>query len=259
MTSAPDPLPSLAAETVVDLEREYLLQNYSRYPLVIHRGKGCHVYDVNGARYLDFIAGIGVNALGHAHPAHRQGDPRTGAPADPLVESLLPRVSGTAGQAPGRNQRPAAHLLCQQRHRGHGRRAEDDPLARQQAAAPASTKSFPSTTRFTAARWARFRSPASPNTARISSRCCRASASSPPTIWRSWKPRSANRTAGIVLELIQGEGGIYPDFARVSREERASWPTATTPCWCSTKFNAAWDGRAPISPISAPSRWCCRT
>src|ERR1022692_341029 len=68
MTSAPDPVPSLAADTVIDLERQYLLQNYSRYPLVVHRGKGCHVYDVNGTRYLDFIAGIGVNALGHAHP-----------------------------------------------------------------------------------------------------------------------------------------------------------------------------------------------
>jgi len=68
MTSAPDPLPSLSAEAVVDLERQYVLQNYSRYPLVVHKGKGCHVYDVNGARYLDFIAGIGVNALGHAHP-----------------------------------------------------------------------------------------------------------------------------------------------------------------------------------------------
>jgi acetylornithine/N-succinyldiaminopimelate aminotransferase len=68
MTSVPDPLPSLAADTVVDLERQYVLQNYSRYPLVVHKGKGCHVYDVNGTRYLDFIAGIGVNALGHAHP-----------------------------------------------------------------------------------------------------------------------------------------------------------------------------------------------
>jgi acetylornithine/N-succinyldiaminopimelate aminotransferase len=45
-----------------------VLQNYARYPLVLHRGKGCHVYDVDGNRYLDFIAGIGVNALGHAHP-----------------------------------------------------------------------------------------------------------------------------------------------------------------------------------------------
>jgi predicted acetylornithine/succinylornithine family transaminase len=69
MTSVPDPLPSIAAaEDIFELERQYVLQNYSRYPLVIHRGKGVYVYDVNGNRYLDFIAGIGVNALGHAHP-----------------------------------------------------------------------------------------------------------------------------------------------------------------------------------------------
>jgi len=52
----------------MDLERQYVLQNYARYPLVIARGKGCHVYDLEGRRYLDFITGIGVNALGHAHP-----------------------------------------------------------------------------------------------------------------------------------------------------------------------------------------------
>ena len=52
----------------MDLEREFLLQNYARYPLVLDRGEGCHVYDVEGNRYLDFIAGIGVNALGHNHP-----------------------------------------------------------------------------------------------------------------------------------------------------------------------------------------------
>jgi acetylornithine/N-succinyldiaminopimelate aminotransferase len=54
--------------TVVDLEKQYLLQNYARYPVVLHRGKGCYVYDTSGKRYLDLIAGIGVNALGHAHP-----------------------------------------------------------------------------------------------------------------------------------------------------------------------------------------------
>ncbi len=68
MTSVTDPLTSTASETAVELERQYLLQNYSRYPVVLHRGKGCHVYDINGTRYLDFITGIGVNALGHAHP-----------------------------------------------------------------------------------------------------------------------------------------------------------------------------------------------
>lgn len=52
----------------MELERAYLLQNYSRHPIVVHRGKGCYLYDVNGKRYLDLIAGIGVNALGYGHP-----------------------------------------------------------------------------------------------------------------------------------------------------------------------------------------------
>src|SRR5262252_4556925 len=68
MTSALPPVTDTSAQSVMDLEREYLLQNYARYPLVLARGKGCHVYDVEGRRYLDFISGIGVNALGHAHP-----------------------------------------------------------------------------------------------------------------------------------------------------------------------------------------------
>src|SRR5438270_13755007 len=68
MSSALPPTVDQSAQTVVELERDYLLQNYARYPLTLARGKGCHVYDMSGKRYLDFITGIGVNALGHAHP-----------------------------------------------------------------------------------------------------------------------------------------------------------------------------------------------
>jgi predicted acetylornithine/succinylornithine family transaminase len=68
MTTAPPPVLDASAQAVMDLEREYLLQNYARYPLVLARGKGCHLYDVSGKRYLDLISGIGVSALGHAHP-----------------------------------------------------------------------------------------------------------------------------------------------------------------------------------------------
>jgi len=68
MTSALPPAVESSAQGISDLEREYLLQNYARYPLVLTRGKGCHVYDIGGRRYLDFITGIGVNAVGHAHP-----------------------------------------------------------------------------------------------------------------------------------------------------------------------------------------------
>src|SRR5713226_10436219 len=60
--------PQAGVPAVVDLEQQHLLQNYARYPLVIESGKGAVVYDDKGKRYLDFISGIGVNALGHAHP-----------------------------------------------------------------------------------------------------------------------------------------------------------------------------------------------
>ncbi len=53
---------------IVERERKYLLNTYARYPLAIARGKGVYVYDVDGKRYLDFLSGLGVNALGHAHP-----------------------------------------------------------------------------------------------------------------------------------------------------------------------------------------------
>jgi predicted acetylornithine/succinylornithine family transaminase len=68
MTTALPPAGATRAQELMDLEKEYLLQNYARYPLVLGRGKGCWVYDLEGRRYLDMMAGIGVNALGHAHP-----------------------------------------------------------------------------------------------------------------------------------------------------------------------------------------------
>jgi acetylornithine/N-succinyldiaminopimelate aminotransferase len=55
-------------EEVIQREKQFLLQTYSRYPLVIERGKGVFLFDLDGKKYLDFVAGLGVNALGHAHP-----------------------------------------------------------------------------------------------------------------------------------------------------------------------------------------------
>ncbi len=49
-------------------ERAHVLPVYARYPIVLERGEGVYVYDVEGKRYLDLLSGIGVNALGHAHP-----------------------------------------------------------------------------------------------------------------------------------------------------------------------------------------------
>ncbi len=60
--------PASGSSSLIELERRVLVQNYARYPLALRRGKGCWLYDWDGKRYLDLIAGIGVNALGHAHP-----------------------------------------------------------------------------------------------------------------------------------------------------------------------------------------------
>ncbi len=55
-------------EQIADLEKRYLLGTYNRYPIVLTRGKGVFLYDLDDKRYLDFVSGLGVNALGHAHP-----------------------------------------------------------------------------------------------------------------------------------------------------------------------------------------------
>lgn len=53
---------------IIEIDKEHIIQSYGRVPLVIERAKGCYVYDTAGNRYLDFLSGIGVNALGHSHP-----------------------------------------------------------------------------------------------------------------------------------------------------------------------------------------------
>ena len=52
----------------VQLERQHIVQTYARAPLVLTRGEGITLYDADGRAYLDFSAGIAVNALGHADP-----------------------------------------------------------------------------------------------------------------------------------------------------------------------------------------------
>jgi acetylornithine/N-succinyldiaminopimelate aminotransferase len=55
-------------QQIADLEKRFLLPTYNRYPVAFERGKGVFLFDFEGKKYLDFVAGLGVNALGHAHP-----------------------------------------------------------------------------------------------------------------------------------------------------------------------------------------------
>jgi acetylornithine/N-succinyldiaminopimelate aminotransferase len=204
----------------MDLEKEYLLQNYARYPLVLGRGKGCHVYDLSGKRYLDFISGIGVNALGHAHPrlvkvireqaallihtSNLYYHPYQGQLAKRLAEmSGLQRCffanTGTEAMegalkmihSHGRAISPEKYEVISLENSFHGRTLGALSITGQ----PKYRQDF---------------EPLVPGARFV-----------PANDLAALEAAFNHNTAGIVLEMIQGEGGIYPithEFAIKARE-----------------------------------------
>jgi acetylornithine/N-succinyldiaminopimelate aminotransferase len=55
--------------TVMALDAEYVMGTYGRFPVEFVRGSGTVLFDADGRRYLDFLSGLAVTSLGHAHPA----------------------------------------------------------------------------------------------------------------------------------------------------------------------------------------------
>ena len=220
MSSALPPVVDQLALTAPELERDYLLQNYARYPLTLVRGKGCHVYDPAGKRYLDFITGIGVNALGHAHPrivkvireqsallihtSNLYYHPYQGPLAKRLVEmSGLARAffcnSGTEAiegaikmaHSHGRSVHPEKFEILALENSFHGRTVGALSITGQ----PKYRQDF---------------EPLMPGVKFV-----------PVNDVAALEAAFSDRTAGIVVELIQGEGGIYPlsqEFVAKTRE-----------------------------------------
>src|SRR5579871_5562349 len=207
-------------EEIAELERRYLIPVYNRYPLAIARGKGVFVYDLEGRRYLDFITGIGVNALGHAHPrivkvireqsallihtSNLYYHPYQGQLAKRLSQmSGLQRAffanTGTEAiegalkiaRAYGRAIDPAKYEIISLENSFHGRSLGALSVTGQ----PKYRTDF---------------EPLLPGVKFV-----------PINDLAALEATVNERTAGIILELIQGEGGIYPlsaEFAAKARE-----------------------------------------
>lgn len=219
-TSSTETSPSLSVpEQIVGLERQYLLQNYARYPLVLKRGKGCWLYDYDGKRYLDLLTGIGVNALGHAHPrisrvireqagllihsSNLYYHEYQGKLAKKLAEvSGLDRVffcnSGTEAME------GAIKMV-----RSHGRR-----IAAEKIEMVALDNSFHGRTMgaLSITGQPKYRAPFEPLLEGVKFIPRRDEAALESAI--------SDRTAGIFIESIQGEGGIYPICERFMRRAR---------------------------------------
>ena len=56
-------------QDIIQMVEDYYMPVFARYNIVLSHGEGPYVYDNDGKQYLDFLAGIAVNVLGHAHPA----------------------------------------------------------------------------------------------------------------------------------------------------------------------------------------------
>ena len=62
-------VPGPRAQALIARDESVVSQAYGRpYPFAMSRGQGARVFDVDGNRFLDFVAGIAVNATGHCHP-----------------------------------------------------------------------------------------------------------------------------------------------------------------------------------------------
>ncbi len=204
----------------MDLEHAHVLQNYARYPLVLHRGRGPYVYDLAGKRYLDFIAGIGVNALGHAHPRitkvireqagllihssnlyyHEYQGPLAAAltRASGLTRTFFANTGTEAMEgalkmirAHGNRAAAGKHEIVSLENSFHGRTLGALSITGQ----PKYRKDF---------------EPLLPGVRFV-----------PPNDEAALEQAVSDSTAGIVIEWIQGEGGVVPmthSFTRKARE-----------------------------------------
>jgi predicted acetylornithine/succinylornithine family transaminase len=211
---------SLHTPSVFELEQQYLMQNYARYPVVLQRGKGCYVYDTTGKRYLDLIAGIGVNALGYSHPritkVIREQAGRilhaSNLYYNEFAGPLAKRVAEASGLArvffpnSGTEANEAGLKIA----KGHGRKISPDKyeIISLENSFHGRTIGALSVTGQEAYR--RNFEPLMPGVKFV-----------PRNDVAALEAAVTDRTAGILFELVQGEGGVYPlteEYIRKARE-----------------------------------------
>ena len=86
-------------EQIMEQAEEAVLHTYNRYPVVLDRGEGVYLYDTEGKKYLDFAAGIAVQALGYHYPGY---DEALKAQIDKLMHTSNLYYNEPAAEAAGK-------------------------------------------------------------------------------------------------------------------------------------------------------------
>ena len=209
---------------------------YARNPVEFVRGEGCRLWDADGNEYLDFLGGISVAQIGHAHPTVGRGGLAAGRAARARGQPLLHRArdaarreaveavarrEGLLHELGRRGDRVRDQARAQAQDRGRGRRprgrlprphlrcAVGDAAGDQAGAVRAARAGL------------RRRAARRPGGGRRRGR---------------WRDRRRDHRAD------PGRVRHPPDLARRCCARRARHATATTPCSCSTRSSAGWDG-----------------
>ena len=106
---------TLSSADTIELFKEYVIPNYTRYNVALVRGEGSYVWDSEGNRYLDLFPGWGCNLLGHCPPAVVEAVQEQVAHADPRAELLVHGSPRALGEDAFRAQLRRAGVLLQLR------------------------------------------------------------------------------------------------------------------------------------------------
>ena len=192
------------------LDDTYLLHVYARLPVTLVRGQGTRVWDADGKEYLDFLAGIAVNCLGHCHPKlvqaiqeqaatlmHTSGYYYT-APVAKLAEKLT-KLAGMERAFfcnSGAEANECAFKIARKYAKSHGGPSKFGIVAAQ--------KSFHGRTlaTVTATGQPKYSEPFAP--------VVQGFTHVPFNDIAALEAAVANDTCAVLLEPIQGEGGVYP-------------------------------------------------
>lgn len=208
------------AERIASRDLQFVVRNYGRYPLVVKRAEGVYLHDPHGRRYLDFMSGIGVMALGHSHPrivsalqdqlgtlvhcSNLYYHANQGAVAERLAN--LSGLQRTFFCNSGAEAVEAALKIA----KGWGRKISDDKIEIVALENSFAGRTLGSISVTGTPKYSEPFAPLLPGIRFVPANDCDALTAA-----------VSERTAGIILEPIQGEGGIVeltPEFGSLARD-----------------------------------------